>query len=137
MLTYIFNTDGAPLTESKNFSFYPILAILNELPPSLRFRYPILIGLWIGDREPNPALMNLYLKLFVDQARSLAENGIGSKHKIGCSNHFLIKPLVCSVVSVARPIVQNRISYSGFQGCSWCDIHGYYDGTVRFFYYIK
>ncbi|CAG5072750.1 Protein of unknown function, partial [Cotesia congregata] len=31
------------------------------------------------------------------------------------------------VDSVARPILQNRLQFNGFYGCSWCYHHGIYD----------
>lgn len=61
LLTYNFNTDGAPLFHSSKQSFWSILLILNELPAKLRFKNPLLAGLWLGKKEPSADMMNLFM----------------------------------------------------------------------------
>lgn len=78
-LTYNFNTDGMPIFNSSKRSIWPLLLILNELPPSLRFKHVLLCALWIGNKEPTPTMMNTFLKQFVEQAMRLSKEGITIK----------------------------------------------------------
>ncbi|XP_033215158.1 uncharacterized protein LOC117171711 [Belonocnema kinseyi] len=64
LLTFSFATDGAPLNESTKTSFWSTLLGINELPPQLQFKYPLLAGLWMGVKEPKPEIMNLYMESF-------------------------------------------------------------------------
>ena len=132
-LTCTFNTDGAALFHSSKRSFWPILCFINEFPPHLRFKYVILAGLWIGTKEPTPAVMNMYLQPFVQQLNVLNTTGFEWMYKEGKTLRFLLKPLLCNVDSVARPILQNRVQYNGRYGCSWCYSFGdYVGGSIRF-----
>ena len=66
-LTLNFNTDGAPLTRSGKRAFWPVQANLNDLSPKLRFKYVLLTGVLIAEKEPKSTLLNLYLsKVFVE-----------------------------------------------------------------------
>lgn len=47
--------------------------MIHEIPPELRSKHMILAGIWVHRHEPN---MNTFLKPFVDEANSLARNGI-------------------------------------------------------------
>lgn len=40
-------------------------------------------------------------------------------------------PLVCSVDSVCRPIMQNRVQFNGRYGCSWCYHPGEYIAEIH------
>ncbi|XP_033212117.1 uncharacterized protein LOC117169721 [Belonocnema kinseyi] len=119
LLTCIFNTDGAPVNETSKDSFWPKLVIINELPANVRFRHPLLAGLWIGKKEPSAEMMNTYIKSFVEQLNDFGTTGftltIDEKPV-----RFLIRPLVCTVDSVARPVLQNRVQFNAYYGCSWC-----------------
>ncbi|XP_036141154.1 uncharacterized protein LOC118647030 isoform X2 [Monomorium pharaonis] len=134
LLTYNFNTDGMPIFNSSKKSSWPLLLILNEMPPSLRFKHVLLCALWIGDKEPTPTMMNMFLKQFVEQAMQLFEKGITIQNKQSLIT-FKLLPMCCVVDSVARPIVQNRLQYNGYYGCSWCYARGkYLHGTVRYLF---
>lgn len=134
LLSFTCNTDGAALIHSSKQAFWPILVTLNELPPYLRFRYPLLAGLWVCKKEPSSQEMNLFMKSFVDQCKDLSSNGLlweddKTKEKV----HFIIKLILCAVDSIARAIVQNRVQFNGYYGCSWCFSFGkYVGGCVRF-----
>ncbi|OXU18982.1 hypothetical protein TSAR_011695 [Trichomalopsis sarcophagae] len=104
MLTLNFNTDGAPLNKSGKRGFWPVQGILNNLSPKLRFQFVILAGVLIVEKEPKSNLLDLYLnKVFVEHMH-----------------------LFCTVDSVCRPIVQWRLQFNGYCGCSWCYILGKY-----------
>lgn len=125
-LTFNVNTDGAPLTKSGKRGFWPLQLTLNDLSPKLRFRFVLLGGILIVQKEPKAQLLNLYLsKTLAAQLRKLNKKRIklvinGKK----CVLKFVI--LSCVVDSVCRPIVQNRIQFNGYWGCSWCYQRGLY-----------
>ncbi|XP_018373627.1 PREDICTED: uncharacterized protein LOC108767945, partial [Trachymyrmex cornetzi] len=121
MLTYNFNTDGAPIFISSKKSMWPLQIIINELPVKMRFRNILLGAFWVGEVEPTPAMMNAFLKEFVVQAKHLQLHGV----RIG-TEIFRFYPFCCTVDSVARPIIQNRIQFNGYYGCSWCYTQGKY-----------
>lgn len=88
--------------------------------------------MWTTQLEPKPAFMNLYLTTLVKSAERLIKSGL----IINCQNRcitFKFVPLCASVDSVARPIMQNRMQYNAFQGCSWCYACGrYIKGAMRY-----
>ena len=44
-----------------------------------------------------------------------------------------LAPFCCCIDSVARPIVQNRVQFNGYSGCSWCyHIGKYFQGSMRY-----
>lgn len=131
-LTFNFNTDGAALFHSSKSSIWPIQLIINEFPTELRFKTIILAALWISESEPKPAFMNLYLSNLVKSAKELLQSGITIINK-NQSIKFKFVTLCSSVDSVARPIMQNRMQYNAFQGCSWCYAYGrHVKGAMRF-----
>ncbi|KAG0416137.1 hypothetical protein HPB47_006700, partial [Ixodes persulcatus] len=67
------NADGSPIFKSANYSIWPIQLTLNELPPCLRWRSPVLPLLWYGSKHPN---MTLLLQAFSTQMAHLAQQGI-------------------------------------------------------------
>lgn len=70
--TYIsvtFNTDGVPLYESSNFSTWPLLVQVNELPYKVRVHRLLIAGLWFGARKP---VMNTFFVPFVKSMNQLS-----------------------------------------------------------------
>ncbi|XP_029665751.1 uncharacterized protein LOC115237071 [Formica exsecta] len=133
LLTFNFNSDGAPISKSSKSGIWPIQIIINELPPRVRFRYILLAAMWMTRSEPSPQFMNLYMKIFIDQLRNLMENGITIKLSNNKEIIFILKPLCAAVDSVARPVMQNRLQFNGHYGCSWCYHFGKYeDGAMRY-----
>lgn len=47
-LTLTINTDRSPVFKSSKTLVRPIQFVLNELPPTVRFQNPVLVGLWFG-----------------------------------------------------------------------------------------
>uniref|UniRef100_A0A1A8BXJ7 Uncharacterized protein n=1 Tax=Nothobranchius kadleci TaxID=1051664 RepID=A0A1A8BXJ7_NOTKA len=76
----------------------------------------MLAGLWFGAQEP---VMPIFLKLFVDQAKTLASNGV-SWRKCGALVNSKIVGLCCCVDSKARPAMQNTTQFNGYFGCGFC-----------------
>lgn len=134
ILTLNFNTDGAPAFKKSRTSFWPIQAYVNELPPKLRFANRVLAGLYCTQKEPKPELMRLYLSSFCKQIKHLQEKGVQViDHSTGKMLTFKFHLFAGCVDSVARPVIQNRLQYSGYYGCSWCYSNGMYiGGAVRY-----
>ena len=130
-ITYNYSTDGAPLTKSDKRSFWPLQIILNCLLPLLRFRYVLLAGMLLCTHEPNSNLAHLYFSKFIEQVQFLFNKGITVFDS--CHEFINIKfcPLSCPVDSVCRPILQNRLQFNGFSGCSWCYDMGTYFKSVK------
>ncbi|XP_011685212.1 PREDICTED: uncharacterized protein LOC105448390 [Wasmannia auropunctata] len=134
LLTYNFNTDGMPIFNSSKKSSWPILLYINELQPSMQFKHVLMCALWVGDKEPTPEMMNTFLEQFVKEAIQLFEEGIVINNR---QKRIIFKfaPMFCVVDSVARPVVQNRLQYNGYNGCSWCYANGkYLRGCVRYLF---
>lgn len=125
-ITLNFNTDGAPLTKSGKRHFWPLQIIINDLSPSLRFNYVLLTGILIVPKEPDSDLLNLFIsQTFLERLKELNnESIILTKNQNKITLKF--KLLSCVVDAIARRIVQNKIQFNGFDGCSWCYEKGVY-----------
>ncbi|XP_052130731.1 uncharacterized protein LOC127751342 [Frankliniella occidentalis] len=91
-----FNTDGvsAGKSNSVNRTMWPILVTINELPYSIRNKYVLIAGLYVGKTHPN---MDAFLEPFVEQLNRLSSAGFewtNSDHKVITSRVY---PL-CAVV---------------------------------------
>lgn len=133
-LTYNISTDGAPMFVATKRAMWALQLHLNELSPRLRFKNIILAGLFITSKEPNPYFMNLYLKTFVKQAKDLMEQGVTfTVHSTKQKMNLKLSCLLAPVDSVARPVMQNRLQFNGYFGCSWCYHPGeWIDNAMRY-----
>lgn len=75
VITYNFSTDGAPLTKSGKRAFWPLQLIFNFLPPFLRFKYVILVGMLMCTAEPNSNIADYFSK-FIEQVKLLYSQGL-------------------------------------------------------------
>ncbi|OXU17961.1 hypothetical protein TSAR_005422, partial [Trichomalopsis sarcophagae] len=136
ILTLNFNTDGAPLTKSGKRAFWPLQVILNDLSPKLRFRFVLLGGILVVQKEASNKLLDLYVsEVMVQQMRKL-NNKCVTVEKDGIKIVFKFCILSCLVDSMCRSIVQNRIKFNGYSGCSWCYQLGFYIALVSGIRYI-
>ncbi|XP_039304623.1 uncharacterized protein LOC120357652 [Solenopsis invicta] len=116
-LSYTFNTDGCQAAKSSKTSIWPVYVMLHELPSEIRSKHMFLIGLWVHKKEPN---MNTFLQPFVNEANSLARDGV----QWNLNNEIItskVYPISCCVDSVARPCILNMIRFNGFYGCNFCE----------------
>jgi len=67
--SYSFNTDGVPMGKSYGKTIWPIYITINELSPKERRKHVLLVGLYIGEKNPN---QNVFLQPFVEQANKLS-----------------------------------------------------------------
>ncbi|XP_072145059.1 uncharacterized protein [Dermacentor andersoni] len=126
-LTLTINTDGSPVFKSSKTSVWPIQFIVNELPPHLRFKHPVLAGLWFGESHPN---MQLFLDKFVQEVNSTKPVTWTYQNRVHTSMPFV---LCCSVDAPARAAVLNMVPFNGYFGCPWCLIRGeHVEGSMRY-----
>jgi len=88
------------------------------------------------DKEPKSDLMNLYFSKFCNKIKHLFHNGIEVTHN---KIKYLLKfcSLSFPVDSVCRSILQNRIQFNGYFGCSWCYQVREYIKSVKGIRYIR
>jgi len=132
-LTMNGSTDGAPLGNKTRRNIWPLSFILNDLPPEKRFKHILLAGIMIVKTEPTYELINLYLKTFVEQLNNLRDSGINVDITFDGPNISLKPTVLCfSANSVARPLLQSRLKFNGYFGCSYCYQRGTYISTMRY-----
>ncbi|XP_036151203.1 uncharacterized protein LOC118648847 [Monomorium pharaonis] len=125
-LTYNISTDGAPLTNSGKRGFYPLSVQPNFVSPISRFKQILLCGILTCTKEPTSDIAQLFFSTFIDEAKLLYENGIEVTNLKNESIIVKFCPLAYCVDSVCRPILQNRMQFNGYYGCSWCYHPGCY-----------
>lgn len=115
------NTDGVAVFNSNvKKSLWPILVVINNLPPSLRFlRENIIVaGLWLSNSEPD---LNVFMKPFLQQLRTLACEGLSLFE----DTSYKVITICCCVDSVARCKLQQIKQFNGYEACSFCLHPGY------------
>ncbi|XP_036143289.1 uncharacterized protein LOC118645713 isoform X1 [Monomorium pharaonis] len=117
-LSITWNTNGVSLHKCSKCSMWPLQVCINELPYRVRRKNMILCGLFYNETKP---IMNIFLESFVKELLSLCENGFNSttiyhEEPINIKVHTIL----CSVDSVARPLIQNIKQYNGAYGCLYC-----------------
>lgn len=134
-IMYIISTDGAPLPSGLKKGFWPLQIILIDVDSKIRYKIILLIGIMVIDHEPKPDLMNLFIEAFNEQALLLHTEGITfavSENGVNKEYHFTLTPLCVTADSVARPILQNRIQYNGYYGCSYCYQYGTHCNSIKY-----
>nr|CAI5866941.1 unnamed protein product [Callosobruchus analis] len=112
------NIDGLPISKSSGSQFWPILGDIlvsnqyNNFPP-------FMIGLFHGLSKPGSA--NEFLKLFVEEYKSLHSSGLVLGEKT-----YLLK-LNCIISDApAKAFIQNVKNHTGYFGCCKCICEGDY-----------
>ena len=119
------------MKRSGSESFWPALVQTNEILMPLRFKYIMLAGVMMTDKEPKSDLLNSILSKFMKLVGVHIAEGIELKAG-DIRITFTIKLLFAVVDTVARPILKCRVQYNGFYGCSWCYQKGFYSNCVRY-----
>ncbi|XP_044019490.1 uncharacterized protein LOC122859872 [Aphidius gifuensis] len=119
--TFTFNTDGASVSDSSKSNAWPVFLQINESPPHLRKRHMLLSTVWVGTGHP---VANTFLKPLVNQLNHLYETGITWKYNgdYKLTSKFMV--LLCSVDSVARPLILRMTQFNGAFGCNFCYQNG-------------
>ena len=127
--TVIFNTDGAPVFKSSDYSIWPIYITLNEIPIQERFSNTITVGLWFGRNKPE---MTVFLDVFVELMNSLSTKGILCKIK-DVERRVKIYALLACVDTMARAPMNCTSQFNGYYGCDWCLHKGeFFAGSMRY-----
>ena len=117
-ISFILNTDGAPVFKSSKVSIWPLYLVINELPYNLRIRKEnmLMAGLWFGTKKP---AMNTFLKPMIKSIETLHE-GIEcvspERGKFTCKGYLL----AATADLPARSLLCNSIQYNGAFGCWKC-----------------
>ena len=121
-LSFVFNTDGAPVFKSSNYSIWPLFLSINELPYKLRTQKQnmILAGLWFSNKKP---LMGTFLKPLLNAMKEF-ESGILCKSpergEFKCKAYIL-----CGTADLpARSLLCNMVQYNGSFSCIKCEQKG-------------
>jgi len=117
-LTLCFNCDGVPVFKSSHFAIWPILCVVNELPPDVRKNHILMAALWFGAGKPD---MAVFLEPFVAECQSLTNTGFhwlcpATKQRFSCTATVVVG--ICD--AVARPLMQNLKQFNGHYGCGYC-----------------
>ncbi|XP_024873774.1 uncharacterized protein LOC112455816 [Temnothorax curvispinosus] len=117
-ITLQWNTDGVNTFKSSKVSMCPILIAINELSYRVRKDNILLAGLWCGSIKP---VVDIFLKLFVDELRDLHKHGIDClppnlNEAVNIKVHAILSP----VDSIARCSLQNIAQFNGKFECSLC-----------------
>lgn len=124
--TYNVGSDGALCTKTGKQKFWPMQVLLNFLPPKMRFKYVLLVGMLITTKEPNSDIADLYFSKFLEEALPLYSTGIDIIDLNDEKMNLKFIALSFCFDSVARPIFQRRLQFNGYFGCSWCYHIGIY-----------
>lgn len=119
--SFTLNTDGASVSDSSSVSAWPVFLQINELPPHLRKKHMILSTVWVGKGHP---VINTLLNPMINELNQIYQMGISWKPKGSVIiSKFMV--LLCSVDSVARPMLLRMTQFNGAFGCTFC----YQNGT--------
>ncbi|KAE8744268.1 hypothetical protein FOCC_FOCC009083 [Frankliniella occidentalis] len=118
-------TDGVPVFKSKNYSIWPFMFIINELPYKMRFQREnvLMAGLWFGPQKPSA---NMFMRSFLPELRRLFDHGV--RVRVGDLNRDFITVRALVIAGVcdtpAKSNFLNVAGHSGFYGCPVCEIQG-------------
>lgn len=122
-LSMTFYTDGVPVFQSKNYSFWPFFLTINELPYKERMRREntLLAGLWFGPKKPHA---NLFVKSFRDDLEQLY-NGVRI-YVADLHNYVVVRGMLIAGVAdlPAKSTFYNVVAHNGYHGCTVCEIGG-------------
>ena len=117
-VSFVLNTDGAPVFKSSKVTIWPLYLVINELPYKLRIRKEnmLLAGLWFGTKKP---AMNTFLKPML-KSMELLHEGIDcfsrDRGNFKCKGYLL----AATADLPARCLLCNAIQYNGAFSCWKC-----------------
>lgn len=118
-VSFVLNTDGAPVFKSSKVSIWPLYLVINELPYRLRIKKEnmLLAGLWFGTKKP---AMNTFLKPMLKSMEKLHEGVDCFSRDRG---NFKCKGYLLAATAdhvPARCLLCNSIQYNGAYSCWKC-----------------
>lgn len=117
-VTMQINTDGAQKFKSSKYSFWPFMGTVNETGYKTRRSNVILMAIWFGNKKPP---RNVFVDPCVDVLNQLCSTGVE------CDNiKYIVRPVIVTVDTIARPILRNTMQFNGAYGCDFCLHPGIY-----------
>ena len=101
------NIDGIPVFKSSNVQFWPILCVINSLPPTI-------IALYVGSTKPTP--VDEFLADFVHDMEELQSTGFVVTK--GVIKPVVLRGFVCD--APARAFIKNIKGHNSLSGCERC-----------------
>lgn len=117
-ITLTLNTDGIKIFKSSSTSqLWPIQFHCNELDPHIRFtkRNIGICGFWFG-KHP---VIEIFMKFLVLEVQELNRKLLKVRHG-GKTYKFHVMPLLFTMDTIAKDMVQCKIQFNGYFGCSYC-----------------
>lgn len=117
-----FNTDGLKVTNSSGVSAWPLYVQINELPPHLRGKHMLLVGVFVDDKHPS---MNVYMKPFIEEINKLHQTGViwrPTAESPLVTSKFMV--IIGTVDSPARALLTRTKQFNGLHGCLYCYAEG-------------
>lgn len=118
-LTLVLYTDGISLIKSSTSHCWPLMFVVAELPPDIRYKNIIIAGIWYEKTIKPP--MNLFLMPFCQKI--LNNKTIywksSSTNEVNCST--ISAPLFIADAP-ARAQIQNILNFNGEYGCNICEL---------------
>lgn len=102
--------------QTSNYSFWPLMAMINEVPYHIRRTFIILLALWFGNRKPPRKVL---MDRAIEELQHLQDNGFvvdGKKYKL--------RVLILTTDTMARPVLKNTTQFNAAFGCDWCLLEG-------------
>ncbi|KAK3085913.1 hypothetical protein FSP39_010520, partial [Pinctada imbricata] len=117
-LSFVLNTDGAPVFKSSKVSIWPIYLVINELPYKLRMRKEnmILAALWFGNQKPAMGTFLKPLKKSFDVLHSGIICSSPERGEFNCKCYLL----AATADLPARSLLCNSVQFNGKFGCWKC-----------------
>lgn len=118
----VIGIDGLPLSKSSGSCFWPILGYIRQKNQTV---FPI--GIYWGHNKPSDS--NIYIKDFVDEVKTLVQNGIDVdifNNTILTTVHknLVIDCFCCDMP--AKSFLLKTKSHTGFFSCTRCTVQGQY-----------
>lgn len=134
-ISFTWNSDGVPIFKSSKFAIWPLYLVINELPPSMRFRREnfILAGLWFGNTKPEP---NLFLSVFKEGLKKLYQ---GVRFRLPNGTFINVRGLIiCGTCDLpAKAIFLNFKQYNSKYGCPKCTTRSEHINRVPVYHFSK
>ena len=126
VISFNLNTDGAPMTSSKNFSIWPLFGTIVELNQSSResFENSVLFGMFLSVIKPK---FSVFLKKSLENYLKLSEKSFEIED--------LSTNLRCQMLLVdlpAKAACLNHKQFNGYYGCTHCFIRGVRVANIKF-----
>ncbi|CAF1068975.1 unnamed protein product [Brachionus calyciflorus] len=124
-ISLVLNTDGAPITNSKNYNMWPILGTIVELDQASRenFNNMVILGIWLSKQKP---IYNIFVENSIKELIEIKDQNINVKGlDFNIRAHSIIMDLP------AKSAVLNVKQFNGEFGCTYCYHPGEHSGIYN------